>query len=191
VELREEKAKADAEAKKAEDAYKDIKDLGGLIDRRFKELEQLLNSIIEAQHNKRYRLMFYLFYWEFVPKFCTKYDPEVCCSRPEGETSQQQSSSSEEMVCIGKHPGDWHPSQIDVAKLQALLCCAWAFVGKKKAAQQKKAAEISTIEGQLKLINDRYKQDKENRDKTIRTMLDSVDKNYTCVPSKGAGQQAD
>ena len=187
VDLLEEKKQAKQEEEKAEQAYKNIKDLGGLIDSRFKELEQIQKTIVEAQDNKNYRLMFYLFYWEFVPKFCNKYEPEICCSETESERNQQPSST--EAVCIGKDPGDWHPSQIEVEKLKKLLCCAWAFVGKKKADYQKKAAEISAIESQLKFINERYKLDKDNRDKTIRAILDSVDKNYMCVPNRAPDQQ--
>ena len=187
--LLQEKQQAEEQAKKAEEAYKDIKDLPGMIDKRFKELEQIQTTIIEAQHNQQYWKVFWLIYWCWVPKWCIKYEPEICCSEPEGEANQQP-SSTEQTVCIGKNPGDWHPSQIDVAKLQKLLCCTWAYVGRKKAAYQKKAAEISSLQSQLKFINDRHKQDKDNLDKTLVAIVESIYKNYSNVSNNLPDQQA-
>ena len=188
VDLIEQKAQAEREARKAEDAFNELKDLGGVIDRRFKELEAVQNNITEAEYNQQYRLMFYLFYWVFVPKFCVKYEPEICCPES-GRTGSQEESPTEEVVCIGRNPGDWHPSQIDAAKLQKLLCCAWGLVSKKKADFQKKATEVTMKEGQLRFITDQYKQAKDKRDKTIRDMLETIGPDYQCTPTEPEGPE--
>ena len=138
--------------KRAGEAFTEIKDLAGaIIDKRFKDLETIQKTITEAWQSKKYRLMFYLFYWDFVPKFCDKFEPEICCDETKGSGEQQQQQSSGEAkenknqenkgngeqqqsnggrkdtgsppACIGSSPGDWHPSQVDRDKLQNFLLC--------------------------------------------------------------------
>ena len=73
------------EAERAESAFKDVlKDLSGWIDKRFKTLEEFQKTITEVQQGQdenKYRLMFYLFYWKFVPEFCFKFEPKIMLFR--------------------------------------------------------------------------------------------------------------
>jgi len=216
VPLLRDKEQADAEAKRAGEAFTEIKDLAGaIIDKRFKDLETIQKTITEAWQSKKYRLMFYLFYWDFVPKFCDKFEPEICCQENKGSGEQQQSSGETKEnqnqknkgngeqrqqsngggketgsppACIGSSPGDWHPSQIDREKLQKLLCCAFTLWNDEKAEAQQLSAEVKKKEDQLKFITEKLKQEKEKRDKTIRDKLDTVEKGYECVPKTPEGE---
>ena len=169
-----------AEAESAEAAFKDVlKVYGGWIDKRFKILEEIQKKITEAQQSsddKKYRLIFFLFYWKFVPEFCAKFKPEICCAREGSGGETQQQTAATEMHCIGHKVGDWHPSQIDREALGELLCCAWDFAIKKRTAYQQAAAEVARKESQRTFITEKYKQesDKEKFDKTIREKLATV-----------------
>jgi hypothetical protein len=161
------------EADRAESAFKDLKDFAGWIDKRFKTLEDFQKAITETQQSQdenKYRLMFYLFYWKFIPDFCFKFTPQIC-SEESGTDGNQQRRTSSEIVSMGQKIGDWHPSQIDREALGELICCAWSLVNKTKAKYQREQAEVAAKQSQRTFITDKHKQDVDRLDKTIRDKL--------------------
>jgi hypothetical protein len=188
VPLIKEKDAAISAATQAADAFAQIKDLAAaVIGKRFTELETVQQQITEAWQKKKYRLMFYLFYWHFVPKFCAKFVPEICCDHNGTVPEQQQQSTSpgygaSEPACIGSTPGDWHPSKIDREKLQKLLCCAFGLFNQKKAKAQELTAAVKKKQDQLQFVTDKLTQDGQKLDETIRNKLDSIKEGYECVP---------
>ena len=183
------------EAERAESAFKDVlKDLSGWIDKRFKTLEEFQKTITEVQQGQdenKYRLMFYLFYWKFVPEFCFKFEPEICCPEERSSNGAQQQTTNSQVVCIGRKTGDWHPSQIDREALGELLCCAWALANKKRSEYQHKAAEVARKESQRTFITDKHKQDKERLDKTIRDKLAKVKEEHESAHATPAGEKGE
>jgi hypothetical protein len=188
VPLIKERDDAISAATQAAEAFAKIKDLAGaVIGARFTELERVQQQITEAWQNKKYRLMFYLFYWQFVPKFCAKFVPEICCDQNGPVPEQQQQSTpagneSNKPACIGSAPGDWHPSKIDREKLQKLLCCAFGLFNEKKAKAQELTAAVKKKEDQLRFVTEKLTKDGEKLDQTIRDKLDSIKEGYECVP---------
>jgi hypothetical protein len=88
--------KAEKAAKKAEDAFAQIKDLAKWMGDVFGELEKLKDQIAQAVNDKdpqKHRYAFYLFYWRFVPTLCKRFKVAICC--PKKQDTEQQTPSDE------------------------------------------------------------------------------------------------
>jgi hypothetical protein len=158
--LQQTKDDADKALKKAEDAFKAIKDLTKWTGDQFGALETLRDQILQALNDKdpqRYKWAFYLFYWKFVPQLCRRFPVPLCCGT----------------AVIGCKHGDWHPSRIDGDLLKALICCAWRHVHDKKQEAQRAADALADVTRNLEYITTQVPDDK-TLDTRIKTRLDKV-----------------
>ena len=161
--LQQAKNEADRALKKADDAFKAIKDLNKWIGDQFTALEKLRDEIIQARNDKdpqRYKWAFYLFYWKFVPLLCGRFPVTLCCG-------------TKEPLTLGCKHGDWHPSLIDEGRLKALVCCAWRYVHDKKQEAQRAADALADVSRNVDYIKSQVS-DEKTLDTRIQTALDKV-----------------
>ena len=74
--------------KKADDAFKAIKDFPKWVDDQFKPLDTLKDQISSALNDKdplKQRWAFYLFYWRFAPGLCKRFPIAICCEETRDE----------------------------------------------------------------------------------------------------------
>ena len=162
--LQQAKDDADKGLKKAEDAFKAIKDLNKWIGEQFGSLETLRDQILQALADKdpqRYKWAFYLFYWKFVPQLCRRFPVELCCG------------PKEKPLTLGCKHGDWHPSRIDADLLKVLIHCAWCHMKGKKQEAQRAADALADVTRNLEYITSQVPDDKA-LDTLIKTRLDKV-----------------
>jgi hypothetical protein len=77
-------------------------------------------------------------------------------------------------VQIGCAPGDWHPSKITDDMLRSLICCAWEYVKKQKAAYQDATSAIDTVKANLDLIKKKVDDDGKGLEDSIKAQLATV-----------------
>lgn len=164
---------AEKDLKKAEDAYKIIQDLAKWIGDQFKDLEDLKAQIIAALNDpdplqKRYA--FYLFYWKFAPRLCKRFPVAICC---EGDTAQQADAKATDH--IGCDPGDWHPSEVSVAKLTKLICCAFDAVRKQKEKAQEANGKVEDTKRNLEFIKKQVEADEKALEDRIKSELKKLE----------------
>jgi len=158
------KDEADKALKKAEAAFKAIKDLSKWIGDQFTSLETLRDQILQALTDKdpqRYKWAFYLFHWKFVPQLCRRFSVALCCG------------TKESPINVGCKPGDWHPSHILADTLKALICCAWKYTHDKKQELQTQTDALDAVTRNLEFIKSQIP-DEKALDARIKTRLDAA-----------------
>jgi hypothetical protein len=158
-------AKQDAadQLKKAEEAFKAIKDLPKWIGDQFAELEAIRDQIVAALKDPaKQNHAFYLFYWKFLPGLCKRFKVPICCEKKaEGEApapapARQGPPAPPTPVppppAFGCTPGDWHPSRLSADRLRALVCCALDLVNTRKKALQDATDAVDKVTQDLERV---------------------------------------
>jgi len=161
--------------KKAEDAFKNIKDLPKWMGDQFTELEALKEQIAQALNDsdpQKHKFAFYLFYWKFVPKLCKRFKVAICCETKASDTARAAEDPAS--VHIGCTPGDWHPSVITVEVLRKLICCAWDTVRTRKEAFQAKSEAVETSKHNLEFIKKQVEDAAKTLEERIKGRIDKV-----------------
>ena len=177
-----ERQEAEKAWKKAEDAFKAIKDLPKWMGDQFTELEALKDQIAQALNDKdpqKHKVAFYLFYWRFVPGLCKRFKVAICCETKEADGAGV--SENGPAVHIGCTPGDWHPSVIDVEILRKLICCAWDYVRAQKQNFHDKTAAVETAKHNLEFV----KKQIEDAAKTLEDRIKSRIEQVVCAAASG------
>ena len=179
-----EQQQAEARLKKAEDGLKNLREFPKWVGDQFKPLEDLMDPIRAALHDKdpmKHRWAFYEFYWKFLPGLCKRFPIAVCCPGYGDDKPQRQSADSHAQAPdhIGCDPGDWHPTSIDVGKLTRLICCALENVQSKKKALQDATADVKTIEDNLEFIKKEVERVSKALEAEIKSHLETVE----CKPA--------
>jgi hypothetical protein len=177
-----ERQEAEKAWKKAEDAFKNIKDLPKWMNDQFADLEALKDQIAQALNDsdpQKHKFAFYLFYWKFVPKLCKRFKVAICCEKKAAEGTS--ATNNGESVHIGCTPGDWHPSVITVELLRKLICCAWDYVRSEKENFQEKSAAVDQAKHHLEFIKKQIEDATKALEDRIKSEIDKV----VCAAASG------
>jgi hypothetical protein len=180
------KQQAEKDLKKAEDAFKAIKDLPGWIGEQFGELEKIRDQIVAALADKdprKHNHAFYLFYWKFAPGLCKRFPvPLCCCKKDDGAATTPAAAAAahdtggtpEPAAHFGCVPGEWHPSRIDIKRLRELVCCALDVVNQRKDALRNATNKIAEITARIEAVKAETPDDKALAEK-IRVKLETIE----------------
>ncbi|HYV10444.1 MAG TPA: hypothetical protein VE980_06100 [Pyrinomonadaceae bacterium] len=179
---------AEKELANANKALEIVKDLPKWLDDRFKELETLKDAIAQGLNDpdpEKQKFAFYLFYWKFVPKLCRCFPfPFSCGNKPADTTTQQPQGQGQTQAPtpppppehLGCEPGDWHPSEITVEKLQALICCAWDYARQQKQHLQDVNDHVAEATANRDFVKKKVEDDLKTLDDRIKSGLAKIDK---------------
>jgi hypothetical protein len=175
-----EKEDAEKALRKAEDAFKAIKELHKWIADQFAALETLRDQIVQALNDadpQKHKWAFYQFYWKFVPQFCRRFPVAICCDKPAATTAAAAATETD-AARIGCKAGDWHPSVVTDEILRQLICCAWDYVRARKQDVQDRTEAVERTTRNLDFIKTQIPDDKA-LDARIKAKLEKV----TCAPA--------
>jgi hypothetical protein len=171
---------AEKDLANANRALEIVKDLPKWLDDRFKELETLKDAIAQGLNDpdpEKQKFAFYLFYWKFAPKLCRCFPFPFCCEKkPDDDTTYQGQTQTPPPEHLGCEPGDWHPSEIKVERLQALICCAWDYARKQKQALQDVNDRVADATANRDFVKAKVTDDLKTLDDRIKSGLAKIDK---------------
>ena len=143
-------------------------------------METLKDAIAQGLNDpdpEKQKFAFYLFYWKFAPKLCRCFPfPFSCGKKPDGDTAYQGQTQTPPPEHLGCDPGDWHPSEITVEKLQALICCAWDYARKQKQALQDVNDQVAAATANRDFVKTKVTDDLKTLDDRIKSGLAKIDK---------------
>ena len=172
-----ERQAAETAWKKAEDAFKAVKDLPKYIGEQFAQLELLKDLIAQTLNDKdpkKHKFAFYLFYWKFLPALCRRFKVAICCGRTDDDQGYAASESTEQAPHLGCRPGDWHPTHIDERTLELLICCAWDEVRRRKEIYQEKSDAVDATRHNLEFIKKLAEDSGKTLEDRIKIRIDKV-----------------